>query len=81
VIGFDLMGVQFGWPMGMPLVRNLGNGLCEVRSNLRSDRIARLLFCFHESVLVVLNGFIKKAQKTSPNDLAIARRRMNEVTG
>jgi phage-related protein len=65
----------------MPLVRNLGNGLWEVRSDLRSNRIARLLFCFHETVLVVLHGFIKKTQKTPPNDLAIARRRMKEVTG
>lgn len=81
VIGFDLMRVQFGWPIGMPLVRNLGDGLWEVRSDLRSDRIARLLFCFHERLLVVLHGFIKKTQKTSPNDLAIARRRMKEVTG
>ncbi len=81
VIGFDLMRVQFGWPIGMPLVRNLGNGLWEVRSDLRSDRIGRMQFCFHESVLVGLHGFIKKTQKTSPNDLAIARRRMKEVTG
>jgi phage-related protein len=81
VIGFDLMRVQFGWPIGMPLVRNLGDGLWEVRSDVRSDQIARLLFCFHERLLVVLHGFIKKTQKTSPNDLAIARRRMKEVTG
>ena len=81
VIGFDLMRVQFGWPIGMPLVRNLGDGLWEVRSDLPSDRIARLLFCFHERLLVVLHGFIKKTQKTSPNDLAIARRRMKEATG
>jgi phage-related protein len=64
----------------MPLVRNLGEGLWEVRSDLRSDRIARLLFCFHEGMLVVLHGFIKKTQKTPPNDLEIARRRLKEVT-
>lgn len=39
VIGFDLTRVQFGWPIGMPLVRNLGDGLCELRSDLRSDRL------------------------------------------
>jgi phage-related protein len=81
VIGFDLMRVQFGWPIGMPLVRNLGEGLWEVRSDLRSDRIARLLFCFHKGMLVVLHGFIKKTQKTPPNDLQTARRRLKEVTG
>jgi hypothetical protein len=31
-IGADLATVQFGWPIGMPLSRPLGNGLWEVRS-------------------------------------------------
>jgi phage-related protein len=30
--------------------------------------------------LVVLHGFIKKTQKTAPSDLALARRRMKEIT-
>ena len=34
VIGLHLMRVQFGWPIGMPLVRSLKNGLWEVRSTL-----------------------------------------------
>jgi len=45
-IGTDLMRVQFGWPIGMPLVRSLGEGLWEVRSDLPSSRTARLLLCF-----------------------------------
>jgi phage-related protein len=80
IIGIDLMRVQFGWPIGMPLVRSLKNGLWEVRSNLASQRIARLLLCFHQETLVVLHGFIKKSQKTAPADLAMAIRRMKEVT-
>jgi phage-related protein len=79
-IGLDLMRVQFGWPIGMPLVRSLKGGLWEVRSNLPSQRIARLLLCFHQGTLVVLHGFIKKTQKTPAEDLALARRRMKEVT-
>ncbi len=35
-IGLDLMRVQFGWPIGMPLVRSLKDGLWEVRSSLPS---------------------------------------------
>ncbi len=81
VIGIDLMRAQFGWPIGMPLVRSLGGGVWEVRSDLRSERIARLLFCFRGGVLVVLHGFIKKTQKTPSGDLDMARRRMKEVTG
>ena len=52
VIGSDLMRVQFGWPIGMPLVRSLKDGLWEVRSTLPSQRIARLILCFHQGTLV-----------------------------
>ena len=79
-IGLDLMRVQFGWPIGMPLVRSLQEGLWEVRSNLPSRRIARLILCFHESTLVVLHGFVKKTQKTPTEDIALAKRRMKEIT-
>ncbi len=80
-IGLDLMRVQFGWPIGMPLVRSLKSGLWEVRSTLPSRRIARLILCFHQGTLVVLHGFIKKTRQTPADDLALARRRMKEVTG
>jgi phage-related protein len=79
-IGMDLMRVQFGWPIGMPLVRSLKGGLWEVRSTLPSRRIARLILCFHNGNLVVLHGFVKKTRKTAEADLALARRRMKEVT-
>jgi phage-related protein len=78
-IGYDLQQVQFGWPVGMPLVRSLGDGLWELRSVLPSRRIARLILCFHEKTVVVLHGFIKKTRKTHPGDLSLARERMREV--
>jgi phage-related protein len=80
VIGLDLMRVQLGWPIGMPLVRSLKEGLWELRSMLPSRRIARLFLCFHENKLVVLHGFIKKTQKTPAEDLNLAKQRMKEVT-
>lgn len=79
-IGRDLATVQYGWPIGMPLCRALGNGLWEVRSTLPSRRIARLLFFVHEGRIAIVHGFIKKSQRTSPDDLALARRRMMEMT-
>tara|TARA_R110002110_G_scaffold179197_5_gene384592 strand:- start:1957 stop:2169 length:213 start_codon:yes stop_codon:yes gene_type:complete len=33
-VGFDIATAEFGWPVGMPLCRSLGNGLWEVRSDL-----------------------------------------------
>lgn len=79
-IGLDLMRVQFGWPIGRPLVRSLKDGFWEVRSSLPSQRTARLILCFHDQMLVVLHGFIKKTQKTPTDHLAMAKRRMKEVT-
>jgi phage-related protein len=58
----------------------LGNGLWEVRSKLPSRCIARLLFFAHEGRLGVAHGFIKKTQKTTAEDLDLARRRMKEIT-
>ena len=76
--GWDLMRVQFGWPVGMPLVRSLKDGLWEVRSTLPSNRIARLVLCFHQGTLVVLHGFIKKTRNMPAEHIALAKRRMKE---
>jgi phage-related protein len=78
-VGLDLMQVQYGWPVGMPLVRPLGNGLFEVRTNLPDRTIARVFFCFHDGELFALHGFTKKSQRTPPEDLKLARKRKTEV--
>jgi len=78
-IGLDLMRVQWRWPVGMPLCRPMGQGLWEVRSDLPSHRIARVLFCAYRGQLVILNGFIKKTRKTPDNELALARKRQKEL--
>ncbi len=76
IIGEDLKTLQFRWPLGMPLVRSLGGGLWEVRSRLPT-RIARCLFYAPKGRLVLLHGFIKKTQKTPPEDKALALKRKN----
>jgi phage-related protein len=78
VIGEDIKTVQFGWPLGMPLVRKLEPGLREVRSDLTKST-ARILFTTVGSEMLLLHGFIKKSQKTPQLDLDLARRRMKEV--
>jgi len=78
-IGRDLERLQHRWPVGMPLARSLGKGLWEVRTSLASDRIARVIFCFHEDELVALNSFIKKSQKTPKAELDLALRRKKEM--
>jgi len=78
-VGQDLMRAQWRWPVGMPLCRAMGQGLWEIRTDLPSKRIARVLLCLDEGVLVALHAFIKKTQKTPDNELALARRRHLEL--
>lgn len=77
-VGQDLMRVQFRWPIGMPLCRPMGDGLWEVRSDLPSNRIARILFSVQQGKILVLHGFIKKTRTTPDEDLALARKRNSE---
>jgi phage-related protein len=77
-IGQDLMRVQYRWPVGMPLCRAMGDGLWELRTDLPSNRTARLMFSMQEGRILVLHGFIKKTRRTPGEDLELARRRKNE---
>ncbi len=73
-IGEDIKTVQFGWPLGMPVVRKLEPGLWEVRSRL-CRRIARIIFTVKGRRMILLHGFIKKSEKTAQFDLQVARNR------
>jgi phage-related protein len=74
-IGEDIKTVEFGWPIGMPTCRALGQGVFEVRAHLTHNRIARVLFYVDaKNRMVLLHSFIKKTQKTPDEDWALARR-------
>lgn len=77
-IGADIKTVQFGWPVGMPVVRKMESGLWEVRSKI-PEGIARVLFTVVGADMVLLHGFVKKTQTTPKADLALAVLRMKEV--
>ena len=78
-MGDAIMTVEFGWPIGMPVCRAMGQGLFEVRVDLPRHRIARVLFCVHRNRMVLLHGFIKKEQKTRGADLDLAKRRKQQL--
>ena len=78
-IGYDIQTVEFGWPVGMPTCRALGNGLWEVRSNLSDGKIGRVIFCIVKNEMVLLHGFIKKTQKTPSQDIDLAAKRRKEI--
>ncbi|WP_090181472.1 MULTISPECIES: type II toxin-antitoxin system RelE/ParE family toxin [unclassified Duganella] len=74
-IGDDIKTVQYGWPLGMPLVRKMDQRLWEVRTSLQG-RTARVLFTIEGGDMVLLHGFIKKSQQTPLADIRIAKQRM-----
>ena len=76
-IGEDIKTVQFGWPLGMSLVRKIEPYLWEVRTKV-PDGIARTLFTVDGNMMILLHGFIKKTRKTSQKELQIVRSRLKQ---
>jgi phage-related protein len=74
-VGEDIKTAQYGWPLGMPLIKKLDAGLREIRSHI-SQGIVRVLFTAADGTLVLLHAFLKKSQKTPQADLRTARHRL-----
>jgi phage-related protein len=56
----------------------MGDGLWELRCDLPSKRIARLLFSVQQGKILILHGFIKKTRTTPDEDMTLAHRRKRE---
>lgn len=79
-VGDDIKTAQFGWPLGMPLIRKIEKDLWEVRSHI-TDGIARTLFTVDQNTMVLLHGFVKKSQEIPLNELQTARQRLKNILG
>ena len=79
-IGLDLKTAQYGWPLGLPLIRKPQPGLWEVRSHVVRG-IARVLFTVGGDVMVLPHGFVKKSQKMPAADLKRAQQRLARLRG
>jgi len=77
-IGEDIKTLQLGWPVGMPLARKMADGVWELRSHIPSG-IARTFFTVRGTTIVLLHGFVKKGQRTPPNELYVAKRRLMKL--
>ncbi len=70
---------EFGANLGMPHTRALHGGLFELRVKGK-EGIARIFYCtVIGQRIIVLHSFVKKTQKTPPNELKIARERMKNI--
>jgi len=80
-IGEDIATLEFGWPVGQPKCAPIKGiaGLYEIRTNISSGRTARVFFVIVDGQMVLLHGFVKKAQKTPAVELERAVARMKEV--
>ena len=76
-IGSDIKTVQFGWPIGMPVVGHIEGDIWEVRTRM-ATRIARVLFVLDGNMMLLLHGFIKKERKTPQADLDLAKQRLKK---
>ena len=75
VIGSDMQMVEYGWPVGRPLVGSMKGGLWEVRSTLPSKRETRVFFGVEKGRMVLVHAIIKKTQATPDDELDLARER------
>lgn len=78
IIGEDILTVEFGWPLGLPVCASLGNELWEVRSSVSHGHIARVIFHVDGDRMVLLNGLIKKTQRTPRHEIDLALKRLAE---
>jgi phage-related protein len=79
-IGCDIKTAQYGWPIGMPLIRKLEPGLWEVRSSINKG-IARVIFTIENDATVMLHGFFIKSAKTLSADFQVARDQSSKLRG
>ena len=79
IIGRDIAKVQFGWPVGLPVCRRLETGSGKCVRRCRAAREGRVLFGFHDGMLIALTAFIKKTQATRAGEIALAQQRLKEA--
>ena len=69
----------YGPDLGMPHTRAMGQGLFELRLKA-AEGIVRVFYCtVYGKNIVMLHQFTKKTDKTPPRELAVTRRRLQEV--
>jgi phage-related protein len=74
----DLME-RYGADLRLPHSRAMGGGLFELRPKGK-EGIGRVFYCTTIGrTIVILHSFVKKTQKTPPDELKVARKRLKEV--
>lgn len=78
IVGRDIAICEFGWPVGMPTCRPVGNGLREVRSTIKGGKVeARVIFGLDGDDMILLHGHEKKASQQRA-EIATAQERWSD---
>ncbi len=78
-IGLTQRMLEYDPNLGLPHTDAFGGGLFELRLK-GVEGIARVFFCtMVEQEIIMLQSFIKKAQKTPAKELKLAKQRMKEL--
>lgn len=65
---------EYGNQLREPYSKPLGDGIFELRGKVGSDISRVLYFFYHNGVIILTNGFIKKTRKTPREEIQKAKR-------
>ena len=65
---------EYGTMLRMPYSKQLDNGIFELRIKFGGNITRILYFFFVRKNIILTNGFVKKTQKTPPDEIAKAKR-------
>mgnify|MGYP000771030826 CR=1 FL=1 len=74
---YGLMGIlqEKGNMLREPYSKHLEDGIFELRCKFGSDITRVLYFFYYEGKIILTNGFVKKTQKTPPEEIRLAKER------
>ena len=80
IVGAELMTVQSGYdPSDWKPMNNIGQGVREIRVQYEGQYRVIYIAKFRESIYI-LHAFRKKTQRTSRQDIDLARNRLKQIT-
>ena len=80
IVGAELMAVQSGYdPSDWKPMNNIGQGVREIRVQYEGQYRVIYIAKFRESIYI-LHAFRKKTQRTSRQDIDLARNRLKQIT-
>ena len=77
---YGMIGIlqEKGNQLREPYSKHLDDGIFELRCKLGSNITRVLYFFYFEKQIILTNGFIKKTQKTPPEEIKLAKQRRSD---